>query len=273
MNDRLISRSNPLVRRIRSLASDGAARRSECSLIAEGVRLVEEALGAGAPLELALVSPRLRLTERGRRLRERLTGLGTRLVETTDAILDSVSDAQTSQGILALVRWDGPSGAPFPPPDPAAIWVVAWGLQDPGNVGTLIRTADAVGAAFFVTVAGTTDPTTPKAVRASAGSVFRVPFRHGAAPDEVLEAAARCGVRLIGTEPEGGTPYDRLDCRGPVGFVFGREGEGLPPSVRERLQASATIPMREGVESLNVAAAAAVLLFETIRQRRPHSAS
>jgi RNA methyltransferase, TrmH family len=145
---------------------------------------------------------------------------------------------------------------------------VGWGLQDPGNIGTLLRTADAAGADLFVTVAGSSDPLSPKAVRASAGSIFRLPLIHALPPDDILDAAAAHGVRLFGTDPVAGVPYDEPDYRGGIGFVFGRESEGLPPAVSARLHGTVRIPMRRGVESLNVGAAAAVVLFEAARCRR-----
>ena len=266
MIERISSRANPLMKRVRLLVSEGRARREEGALVAEGIRIVENAIAAGARIDFVVASPRLAVTARGRELAEEARRRNLRLVETTDAVLDSISDAQTSQGVLAVVT--------FPPPpslgesvgaDP--FWVVGWGLQDPGNVGTLVRTADAAGAGLFLTVAGTSDPTAPKAVRASAGSIFRLPWLHGLPPDEILDAAAARGVRLFGTHPSHGVPYDEPDYAGGIGFVFGRESEGLPRAVEERLQGVVSIPMRSGVESLNVGAAAAVVLFEAARRR------
>lgn len=273
MTQPLVSRSNPLVRRMRALASEASARRDEGAYLAEGVRLVEEALAAGADIERVLVSPRLSVTDRGRQLRAALAARRITIVEASDEVAEAVSDAQSSQGIVAIVR-----GAPSDQPlvataGSSAFWVIAWGLQDPGNAGTLIRTAHAAGADRFLSVAGTTDPISPKAVRASAGSVFHLPITHGLAADDILNAARGARIRLFGTDPVRGVPYDEAAYRGPIGFVFGREGEGLPPAVAERLDAIVTIPMQRGVESLNVAAAAAVVLFEAARQRRVDGAS
>jgi len=263
---RLASRTNPLARRVRELGTDGAARRREGVYLAEGVKLIEDALVAGAPLERVLHSPRLSITARGRRLLADLERRRAPLTETTDALLDAIVPAETPQGIAAIVCF---APAPLPRPEGTGgdFWVVAWGLQDPGNLGTLLRTADAAGAELFASIAGTVDVTSPKAVRASAGSIFRMPVAPGLAPDDLLDLAAARGVRLFGTAPEGGIPYTEPDYSGAVGFVFGREGEGLPPLVSSRLSTTVSIPMRSGVESLNVAAAAAVILFEAARQR------
>lgn len=266
MTSRIASRTNALVQRVRQLSSDAAVRRSEGALIAEGVRLIEEALGAKAEPEHLLVSPRLAVSEKGRALLERLHTEGLPLIETTDSVLDSISDAETSQGILGVFR--SPAHTSIPPSSSVdGFWVVGWGLQDPGNVGTLLRTAHAAGADLFMTIAGTADPTSPKAVRASAGSIFHLPVVRGLPPGQVLDEGHARGVQLFGTAPSGGLPYSEADYGGPIGFAFGREGEGLPPAVVARLHQTVTIPMRAGVESLNVAAAAAVVLFEAARRR------
>lgn len=266
MAPRISSRSNATIQRVRRLNTDAAFRRSEGALIAEGVRLIEEAVAAASEAEHLLVSPRLTVSEKGRSLKALLEEKGLPLIETTDGVLDSISDAETSQGILGVFR--SPALTTMPrAASPIEFWVVAWGLQDPGNVGTLMRTADAAGADLFVTIAGTADPVSPKAVRASAGSVFRLPLVRGIPPGQLLDEAHARGVRLFGTDPADGVPYFDGDYGGPIGFAFGREGEGLPPAVTERLHRTVTIPMRAGVESLNVAAAAAVVLFEAARRR------
>lgn len=261
------SRANPLVQRARRIASDAAARRESGCFLAEGIRLVEDALDAGIGIDRIFASPRLKLTERGRALLQRAGQRRELLVETTDGVLDAIADAETSQGVLALVRAPESDRIPERRAD-QEFWVVGWGLQDPGNVGTLLRTADAAGADLFLTVPATADATSPKAVRASAGSVFRLALARGVAPDDLLDAARARGIRLYGTDPSQGVPYDEPDYEGSIGFVFGREGEGLPPAVRERLDSTVTIPMKPGVESINVAAAAAVVLFEAARRRR-----
>lgn len=266
MPTRITSQANALVRRAGALAAEGSARRLEGAFLAEGVRLIDEALAAGASIEIVFHSPRLSVTARGRQLLARLRSERLHLVETTDAVLDRIAPAETPQGIVAIIRF-APAPLPHPEERGEDFWVLAWGLQDPGNLGTLLRSADAAGASLFATVAGTVDPTSPKAVRASAGSIFRMPLAPGLPPDDLLDLALARGVRLFGTAPAGGAPYHAQDYRGALGFVFGREGEGLPPLVAARLHTNVSIPMRHGVESLNVAAAAAVVLFEAARQR------
>lgn len=269
--ERITSRSNALVQRARRLSADPAVRKQEHALVAEGVRLLEEARDAGVRAEQIFHSPRLVVTERGRALLQDLRRASAPLIETTDIVLESISDAETSQGIVGVLASPTLSEIPTMPGNARSggeFWVIAWGLQDPGNVGTLLRTAHAAGAGVFITLAGTADPTSPKAVRASAGSVFRLPLVRGLAPDAILDTAASRGVRLHGTDPRSGNAYETPTYAGSIGFVFGREGEGVPPAVIERLHDTVTIPMEGGVESLNVAAAAAIVLFEASRQRR-----
>ena len=156
----LSSRTNPLVQRARRIGADPAARRETGCYLAEGIRLVEEALGAGAEIEQIFVSPRLNVTERGRTLLQRVRKSPGILVEATDGVLDAIVDAETSQGVLAVLHAPGSDRIPAEGADPC-FWVVGWGLQDPGNLGTLLRTADAAGADLFLTVPGTADPTAP----------------------------------------------------------------------------------------------------------------
>jgi TrmH family RNA methyltransferase len=140
------------------------------------------------------------------------------------------------------------------------------GVADPGNLGTLLRTAEAVGAVELVVGEGTADPWAPKVVRASAGSVWRVPLHHGPV-DAVLADLGASGVRRVGTAGAGGVAPHRLDLTGPVALVLGSEAHGLPDEVADGIDSWASLPMEGAVESLNVAVAGSVLAFEVVRQR------
>ncbi len=141
-------------------------------------------------------------------------------------------------------------------------------LADPGNAGTLVRTAEAAGAAGVVCLGDTVDPFGPKAVRAAAGAAFRLPIAEPDAPLEALAALGRAGVRRLATVAAGGAAHDTLDLTAPVAFVLGSESHGLPRTVVDAADGLVTIPMPGPTESLNVAAAGAVLCFEAARQRR-----
>ena len=143
-------------------------------------------------------------------------------------------------------------------------------ISDPGNAGTVVRSAAAAGASTIALGAGSVDVYNPKVVRASAGALFGVTVVEGATTVEILESAAAHGLRRLGAVANGGTPLDDVDLTGPTALVVGHEAHGLAPSLP--LDGRVTIPMREPNESLNVAMAATVLLFEAARQRRQAAA-
>ncbi len=263
MTDALIrSRSNPLVKRLRALKERGA---TDLALL-EGFTLVEEGLGAGLELVEAVASPRGEKTARGQVLLGRLSASGIPVRRVDDAILDSLSGTETSQGLLALAR--RPSFEEDAIYAPTPLVVVAAGLQNPGNVGALLRTAEAAGATGAYLAAGTADPFSWKALRGAMGSAFRLPHVYGIPADQALARLRDRKVMTLAAVAEGGRQYDSVDLRRPVAFLLGNESGGLPSELIARADARVTIPMGGATESLNVAVAAAVLLFEAARQRR-----
>ena len=152
--------------------------------------------------------------------------------------------------------------------DEPALVVLGHDLNDPGNAGTLIRTADAAGATQVILTGRSVDPTNPKAVRAAAGALFHLPVRTEADLDAVLADLGARGVQRLATVVDGGVPYDEVDLTGPTALVLGSEAHGLPEWVGAVVDQPVTIPMRGRAESLNVAMAGAVLCFEAERQRR-----
>jgi TrmH family RNA methyltransferase len=264
----MLSRTHALARRLRALRGDAALRASEGVIVAEGVHLALEALKCGATIEAAVVSPRLSTSDEGRDLLLRLHASGIKVEESSEATLDALQDARSPQPVVLIVQREpaalprvtaGRGGTP--------LLVVACGVQEPGNVGALLRTADAAGATGFVTTRGSASLTHPRAVRASMGAIFRLPAVE-AGIDEVMGGVESLGLRVVGTDARGGMDYDRAEWGGPIALFFGGEGAGLPPHVVERLDQRVAIPMAPGVESLSVNAAAAVLLFTAARRRR-----
>jgi TrmH family RNA methyltransferase len=263
-----LGRQHPTIRRLRALRRDPLLRRDESVFIAEGVHLAQAALACSADLELVVVSPRLDASTEGRALLAEIRDRGIDLAETTDAVLDSVQDARSAQPVLCLVRrhpWAEDAG--LGTEDGAPFVVVAAGIQDPGNLGAIIRTADAAGATACFVFEGSCDPFHPRAVRATMGAIFRVPVIQDS-PETLFARLREHGLRLIGTEAGRGSDYDRCDLTGPLAILLGSEGAGLTDPLRVALDESVRVPMREGVESLSVGAAAAVVLFEAARQRR-----
>jgi len=261
-------RQHPTIRRLRALRRDPLLRRDESVFIAEGVHLAQTALACSADVELVVVSPRLGATAEGRELLAEIQARGLDWAETTDAVLDSVQDARSAQPVLCLVRrpaWTADAG--LETGDGVPLVVVAAGIQDPGNLGAIVRTADAAGATACFVFEGSCDPFHPRAVRATMGAVFRLPVIQDS-PETLFERLRGRGLRLIGTEAGRGSDYDRCDLTGPLAILLGSEGAGLPDPLRDALDESVRVPMREGVESLSVGAAAAVVLFEAARQRR-----
>jgi TrmH family RNA methyltransferase len=180
-------------------------------------------------------------------------------------VLESLSEAETSQGLVALAR--RPQFAEDAIYAPPALVVVAAGLQNPGNVGAVLRAAEAAGATGAYLTRGTADPFSWKALRGAMGSAFRVPHVRGLAAAEVLARLGRRGVTVLAAAAGDGERYDSVDLRRPVAFLIGQEAGGLDADLAARADGRITIPMQGRAESLNVAVAAGVLLFEAARQR------
>ena len=215
------------------------------------------------------VTPALGRKAEGRRLLDEIERRALVVHETSDAVLRSLQDAHAPQPVLAVVRREeiGLSRC-LNADEPSRLLVVLHGIQDPGNLGAILRSADAAGAGAALVSGETADPYHPRSVRASMGSIFRLP-PVAADADSLPSALRERGIRCIGTDPREGRAYSDVDLRGSVALFLGRESRGLPPDLAQGLDLLVTIPMREGVESLSVGAAAAVLLFEAARQRGP----
>ena len=247
----------------------------------EGVRLVEEALRSGCRIAAVLFS------ESGERHHERLAPLIGRpemafpSLRTTDRLFEGLADTEHPQGVAALVH---PRATTFDELLHAAssacapLLVVLAGVQDPGNVGTILRTAAAFGATGAVTAAsgqsGTASPFSPKALRASAGAALHLPILPGMSLPILLAQLKIANVRTLASsvrEPHEGEPCVlspwKVDWCQPVALLVGNEGAGLPEEIERGADARIRIPMASGIESLNAAAAAAVLFYEAARQR------
>jgi len=263
MNTEISSPKNPLLKAARELARERKARREQGLTLVEGVRLVEEVVAAGAGFAWCLYTAELTAKERGARLLAALRTAGAQPVLCPEELLARAADTEQPQGILAAVAvprygladlGDGPV-------------LVADGIGDPGNLGTMLRTALALGSGGVV-VSGGADPWAPKTVRAAMGAGWRLPVVEAGSEAFAALAPAR---RLLLMEAAAGEPAWQAPLTGPLALVVGSEAVGPSPAARAAAQGAVHVPMPGRAESLNAAQAAAMLLYEALRQRNLQS--
>ena len=258
------SAQNALVKELRRAFSRGEPT-ADGSCAIEGVRILEEAIRSGLRFRAVF------FRESSASLADRLLpqiGAQVETIGLPDSVFDNVVDTETPQGVAALVKLksfhlDDALRAPLP------LVLVAAGLQNPGNLGTILRSAEAFGASGVLVAEKTVNPMLPKTVRASAGSVFRLPIVHVALAD-VLDRLRDAGLRLVATSSHKGTPASEADLGGKLALFIGNEGAGLPRETLKQMDEVVVIPHSPKVESLNAGIAASILLYEAARQRRAH---
>lgn len=253
----ITSTANPRVRFLRSLHERRGRRESGCFLV-EGTRLVSDALQAGATFELILYDPtRMMASPVGAALLDQLPAAAA--LAASERVVAAACDTATPQGIVAAVKQSPPR------PIEAGLALIVDGLQDPGNLGTIVRSAAAAGAGAVLTSAGTADVFGPKAVRAGMGAHFRI----GLYPDHpwpAIQDLMRDRALLVAL-PRGGCPFWDVDWTNPSGIIIGGEAAGPSEYARKLATTGVTIPMHRDVESLNAAMAASIIAFESFRQR------
>ena len=249
------SRTNARVKQLRA-AFAGQARLSSGLIAIEGEHLLEEAVKSGQALKTVFVSER-------RDVPDFVPG-GVEVVRLANDVFQSCVETQTPQGIAALLV--PPVGTVADMLRGTPLLLIAVGLQDPGNLGTLVRSAEAFGATGVLTTPGTVSAWNQKAIRASAGSVFRVPI--AAATPEAMETLEQQGVKLLAAMKDDATPINEASLTGAVALLIGNEGAGLGEGWLAMADERVTIPCPGAVESLNAAVAGSLLLYEASRQRR-----
>jgi TrmH family RNA methyltransferase len=240
-------------------------------IFVEGERLIEECLASGLALRAAFhtapVSPR------AQEILDQLRDRACPLYETSASALAGLSDTVNPQGLILLAERPGYSleealeKALKARPGEALLLVALDQVQDPGNLGSIIRSSEAAGIGAVLSIEGTTGAFSPKALRSAMGSSFRLPVVAGLAPKDLLECRAR-GLKIVGADADGPIIYSDYDFRAPTLLAFGNEARGLSEELRAECDLRLRIPLASPVESLNVAASAAALLFEAARQRR-----
>lgn len=259
---RVEGRHNALVKELRKAFASGEPTPDGCCAI-EGLRIVEEAIRSGVKFRAVFFSTAAEL--KAERL---LPQIGTH-VETVvlpDRLFSGAVPSETPQGVAALIRCKSFSMEDVLARSAAGPVVVVVGLQDPGNLGTILRSAEAFGAGGVLLAEGTVSLFNAKVVRASAGSVFRLAIARTKFP-EGLEQLRGSGLRLIATSSHKGTPIDQASLTGPLAVLVGNEGKGLPRELLANMSEVVAIPHSSSVESLNAGVAASIVLYEAARQR------
>jgi len=267
---RIEGRHNPLVKQLRqSFSRSELTDAGDCAI--EGLRILEEAIRSG--LRFSSVFFRESAQDRANRLLPQI-GAQVETLLLPDKLFDSLVPSESPQGVAALVRLKEFSLDDVTERLQVGPIVALAGLQDPGNLGTILRSSEAFGSAGVVLGEGTVSAFNSKVVRASAGSVFRLPIVHGqgksgtAKLEEVSEKLRSQGVRLIATSSHKGTSLDQADLASPAAIFFGNEGSGLPRDLMAKMDEVIAIRHTPQVESLNAGVAASIVLYEAARQRK-----
>jgi TrmH family RNA methyltransferase len=253
----ITSTQNAKLKLARSLVGRPKERHAVRAFVAEGVRLVEEALSANWPIRYVLHSPGL--SARGLELVKKCEARGCDVEQVSEVLLNSVSETETSQGLLAVLDY-----SPLALPQPLNFILIADSIRDPGNLGTLLRTAAAAGVQAVFLPPETTDAFAPKVLRAGMGAHFRLPI-HSLSWDEIRGATEPLKVYLADMQ---GSPCWQNDFRPALALIVGGEAEGATEEARRLADEAVCIPMPGKAESLNAGVAGAILMFEVVRQRK-----
>lgn len=259
------SRSNKTVKFLRSL-SLARNRQKEGRFLIEGVRIIEEAMERSGCIEMLVITPYASTDDRAAALVEAASERGIDTLWVADRVADYISETKNNQGVLALVKPVEFTEEDFDKGQ-LPIIILAHMLQDPGNLGTIIRVAEAAGIGGVVTTPGTVDFHNPKALRATMGSIFRLPTMRAESLEGFVERAKIRGYTVVAAMVSAKNHYFEYDFSKPTIILLGQEGMGLPMEACSLTDAQISIPMATMMDSLNVASAASVLIYEGVRQR------
>ena len=259
----ITSRDNSLLKLARSVREGKTTQ----YIFVEGLRLCEEALRSGLSLEAVIVSEELAAKEKPSAILAALAAAAKRTALVSEKLLESVSYTKTPQGIILLANRPETNERQLDVNQQGALIVVMHRINNPVNVGAIVRTAEAAGASGIIATAHTADPFSPKALRGAMGSAFRLPVWFGPTYDEVISWLKQRNIQTVCADVHAAKTYDEVDWRKPSALIVGPESNGLSAEEIALADASVRIPMHGAAESLNVAVATGVLLYEAARQR------
>jgi TrmH family RNA methyltransferase len=254
----ITSNHNPKIKLVRALLGRARDRREAGAFVVEGVRLVEEAENRDWRFETALYDDSL--NNRGKLLVERLKSGGIEVEEISPSVMKSLSDTESPQGILAILKF-----TQSPVPSLLNFILIPDQIRDPGNLGTLLRSAAATGVQAVLVPPETTDAFAPKVLRSGMGAHFKLPI-HSMSWDEIDKVVNLESLKVLIADMDGQSCWE-ADLRQPVALVIGSEAEGASESARKLAHQKISIPMSGEMESLNAGVAGSVLMFEVVRQR------
>lgn len=260
----ITSKDNSVVKHLRSL-SEAKNRKKEKTFLIEGLKMVEEALRDNLGVKTVVAAPSL-VQHHGKGVLKLAESRGIDVLWISERLMDALSESKTPQPVMAEVTMKQHSEEGLLANE-AGLIIIAHLLQDPGNLGTIIRTAEAVGASGLAITQNTVDPFNAKAIRASMGSILRLPVVPIGDIDVFIKKCKQQGFQTAATVLAGEKTHFDIDLTKPTVLIFGQEGAGLPQDIMHDIDLRIRIPMAATIDSLNVATAAAVILYEAMRQR------
>jgi TrmH family RNA methyltransferase len=260
----ITSKDNSFIKQLRAL-SDPKHRKKEQAFLIEGIKMVEEALRDKAGVNLVIASPSL-VQHHGKGVIKLAEARSIDILWISDRLMDALSESKTPQPVMAVVAMKEHSEDELFR-HASKLIVMCCHLQDPGNLGTIIRTTEAVGAAGIALTPNTVDPYSPKAIRASMGSILRLPLVSLGDSSAFLTLCKQKSFQTVAAVVTGETAHVDIDLNKPTVVILGQEGAGLPQDIMSEVDLRVHIPMAETIDSLNVAISCAVVLYEALRQR------
>ncbi len=252
---------------LRRMARNRRFREREGKFLVEGIRFVEEALNSSWPVATLCYCSRILKNPRGRLLLESAAAKGIQPVMVAEKDFKEMAETETPQGVFAVVKKHVYELDHIMKADEPVLAVLVDGVQDPGNLGAIVRSADAAGAGGVILLKGTADIYNPKALRATMGSIFHLPVLTNRDPEEIIPGLSRRGIKTVAGDPRAEKFLYECDFTVSCALVVGSEAAGSGKPVLERVSERVRIPMPGRAESLNAANSAAVLLYEVVRQR------